>query len=436
VKKAEPIDLLDFVPALSPRWEKPKHLEKLAVVFERARKEPIRVFATTAPRHGKTELVKHAIVQRLLADPTTRIGYCSYSAKAAQKRSREMRKLYLRAGGKVDQKASSSGDWRTGHEDGGVWAAGVEGGWTGEGLDLIVIDDPIKGREFAESQLEREKLWEFYKDDLATRLEPGGSIVCVHTRWHTDDLGGRLLALEGYEHVHIPAIDSNGCALWPDRFPLEALRKIEKRIGPYSWSSLYMGRPFARGGRVFEGPRYIEGPLPPTLRIALGVDLAYSKRSHADWSVVVAIGVDDVSQTRYLLSILRVQEAAPEFAKKLKAILKANPGIDARWYWAGPELGIVDFIRDLDVDLDAVQAPADKFIRAQPVAAAWNDGKILVPRDAPWLDDLLLELASFTGVNDVHDDQVDALAAAFDSSAELGWVTSMRLGRQKGFFVG
>jgi predicted phage terminase large subunit-like protein len=150
----------------------------------------------------------------------------------------------------------------------------------------------------------------------------------------------------------------------------------------------------------------------------------------------VAIGVDDVSQTRYLLSILRVQEAAPEFAKKLKAILKANPGIDARWYWAGPELGIVDFIRDLDVDLDAVQAPADKFIRAQPVAAAWNDGKILVPRDAPWLDDLLLELASFTGVNDVHDDQVDALAAAFDSSAELGWVTSMRLGRQKGFFVG
>ena len=76
MKKAEPIDLLDFVPALSPRWEKPKHLEKLAVVFERARKEPIRVFATTAPRHGKTELVKHAIVQRLLADPTTRIGYC------------------------------------------------------------------------------------------------------------------------------------------------------------------------------------------------------------------------------------------------------------------------------------------------------------------------------------------------------------------------
>jgi predicted phage terminase large subunit-like protein len=434
----EPIPLLRFVPALSPRWTSPVHLAKLSGVFERAITEPVRVFGTTAPRHGKTELVKHGVVHRLLADPTARIGYCSYSAKAAQKRSREMRKLYQRAGGKVDQKASSVGDWRTGHEDGGVWAAGIEGGWTGEGLDLIVIDDPIKGREFAESQLEREKLWEFYKDDLATRLEPGGSIVCVHTRWHTDDLGGRLLALEGYEHVHIPAIDANGCALWPERFPLEALRRIEKRIGPYSWSSLYMGRPFARGGRVFEGPRYIEGIPPVNLRIALGVDLAYSKKSHADWSVVVALGVDDTTETRYVLSVLRVQEPAPSFAKKLKAIQAANPYVDARWYYGGGgELGVADFMQTLDgVELDAIAAPADKFIRAQPVAAAWNDGKILVPRDAPWLDDLLLELSSFTGVNDLHDDQVDALAAAFDSSAQPGWIAAMRLGRQKGFFVG
>ncbi len=424
--RAEPIELLAFIPALSPRWTAPRHLYQLSEAFEQTRKRPLRCFATTAPRHGKTELLKHAIVHRLLADPTTRIAFCSYNSKYAQKRSREIRKLYIRAGGKVDQKASSLGDWSTGHEDGGLWAAGIDGGWTGEGFDLIVVDDPIRGRQFAESALERERLWEFYKDDLATRVEPGGSIVVVHTRWHTDDLGGRLIAKENYEHIRIAAITPDGKALWPERFSLEDLRKIERRVGAYSWASLYMGQPFNKGGRVFGEAQYYE-TLPEDLRRAFGVDLAYSKKSHADWSVLVELAIDDVTEVTYVVDVLRRQVRAPEFTKLLRAVQEKHPGVDMRWYHGGGgELGIADFIGTLDVDLEALPASADKYIRAQPCAAAWNDGKILVPKKAEWLDDFLVELGGFTGVEDLNDDQVDALAAAYDSSKQANWIVAMR----------
>jgi predicted phage terminase large subunit-like protein len=435
VAQYEPLPLLDFIPALTPRWTRPEHLAPLAECFERARRGPVFVFGTTAPRFGKTELIKHGIVQRLLDDPTRRIAYGSYSARAAHKRSREIRKLYLRAGGKVDQRASSVADWRTGHDDGGLWAAGTEGGWTGEGFDLMVLDDPVKGRAQAESAVERETLWDFFRDDFETRIEPGGSILVIHTRWTIDDLGGRLisgLARDAYEHVRLPAIDDAGRALWPERWPLDVLRKIEKSKGAYAWESLYMGRPFARGGRLFNAPtqKQFYTVRPAKLRIALGVDLAYSKKTHADHSVIVILGIDDATGKTYVLDVQSFQIASPLFAARLKLVQERYRGVEARWYYAGAELGIADFIRTLEVDLDAVPASSDKFVRAQPVAAAWNDEKILIPREAPWLERFLRILAAFTGVDDLEDDEVDALAGAYDSSEQPNWVTAMQKWRE------
>jgi predicted phage terminase large subunit-like protein len=444
----EPLPLLDFIPALSPKWSRPVHLAPVLELFERARRAAVFAFATTPPRHAKTESIKHAIVQRLLDDPTTRIAYCSYSDRAARKRSREIRKLYVRAGGQVDPKASSVSDWRTGHADGGLWAAGVGGSWTGEGFDLIVVDDPVKGRKQAESATERETLWDFFKDDLETRLEPGGSVIVVHTRWTTDDLGGRLIAGHGinpYEHVHLPAlrevVNDNGepetVALWPERWPIESLRKIEKAKGPYTWESLYQGRPFAKGGRVFDLSEKLLAAqtvdiIPAKLRISLGCDLAYSQKTHADWSVLVIIGVDDVTQRIYVLDVIRMQVKAPVFGARLKLAQEAYPIADIRWYYAGAELGITQFLETVGVELDAVPASADKFIRAQPVAAAWSSGRIFIPRGATWLEDFLAELGAFTGVDDLSDDQVDAFAAAFDSSEQPGWITAMQKYRARG----
>ena len=437
----EPIPLLDFIPALSPRWQSPTHLAPVASLFERARAgEPVEAFATTPPQHGKTELIKHAIVQRLLDQPTTRIGYGSYSARRAHKISREIRRLYERAGGRVDRKAASVADWRTGYENGGVWAAGADGSWTGEGFELGVLDDPVKGRREAESALEREHLWQWFKDDFQPRIQPGGSTLAVHTRWHVDDLGGRLIDIEGWEHVRCPAIDDHGRALWAARYPLEELLKRKRRLGEYAWEALYMGRPFARGGRVFDTSTdavrdrtYDVRPVAPTrLRITIGVDLAYSKKTSADWSVIVILGIDDITERIYVLDVQRLQLPVPAFTERLRAVQADNRSATPRWYYAGAELGISDFINSLNVELQAVPAAADKFIRAQPVAAAWQAGRILVPRHAAWLEDFLRELGAFTGVADMHDDQVDAFAAAFDETTQDSWVVAMEKLRMAG----
>lgn len=445
----EPIPLLDFIPALSgvavrgPKLglKRPDHLAPIADAFERARRQArspghgLRVFATVPPRHGKTELVKHAIVHRLLDDPTLRIGLGGYSQRYAQKRSREIRALYLRAGGRVNAKASSVADWRTGVGDGGVWAGGVGGSWTGEGFDLGILDDPVQGRIQAESEVEREKLWEWHEHDFVTRIEPGGSEIVIHTRWHVDDLGGRLLATGDYEEICIPAINECGEALWPERFPIEVLRQIEKRDA-YRWASLYMGRPFARGGRIFGEPCFYDEPPQRPLRLAFGADLAYSKKTSRDWSVILVLGVDDVEEVCYVLDVLRVQARAPEFAKMIGPILSRAPGSEARWYYAGAELGIADFMNTLEgVAIEAIAATADKVQRSQAVASAWNDERRLVrvPRQAEWLREFLREVSAFTGVTDLHDDQIDALAAAYDSAAQPGWVTAYGNWAKRGY---
>ena len=436
-----PLPLLDFIPALEPRWMAPRHLAPIAEAIDRADQGPVSMFATTPPRHGKTLLLQFAMVRTLLANPACRIAYCSYAANYANKRSREVRKLYLRAGGRVEKGASLVADWRTGVDEGGFWAAGVGGAFTGEGFDRIFCDDPIKGRAIAESGVERERLWEFFNDDLETRLAPGGSIFVVHTRWTTDDLGGRITSghtspVTGqlYEHIRLPAIRDDGTALWPEMFGVEALRRIEKSKGAYTWASLYMGTPFPRGGRVFGDVHFYGGEndpqLPAKLRIAIGIDLAYSAKTSSDYSTLIVLGIDDhVDPPKaYVLHVLREQEKAPIFAARVAVVQEGHPGVPATWYYAGVEKGIIDFVGDMGVDIDARVAAADKFIRSQPVAAAWNAGNVLVPRQsyaAPWVDDFVAELASFTGVKDRHDDQVDALAAAFDSGEQPNWVDAM-----------
>lgn len=432
-----PRPLLDFVPALSPKWERPRHMAPLAAAFERAEREPVLVFATAPPRHGKTELLKHGIVWRLLAQPTCRIAYGSYSSRYAEKRSREIRKLYERARGHVARDANRVADWRTGVGDGGLWATGVGGSWTGEGFDLLVIDDPIKGRAQAESAREQEKLWDWFNDDAETRLEPGGSILVMHTRWTTQDLGGRLLARGDYEHIHLPAINARGEALWPGRFPVEVLRSVERKRGPYAWASLYQGSPFVKGGRVFHDVQFWGGAddevreLPEDLRVTIGIDLAYSKKSHADYSTAVVLGFDDDTGDElprsFVLDVVRVQEEAPAFIARVQKLQHQWDGADLTWYYAGTEKGLIDVMQALGLEIDARPATTDKHTRAQPVAAAWNAKRILLPRaGADWLDDLATELASFTGVDDLHDDQVDALAAAWDAGQEPGWQSAMK----------
>jgi predicted phage terminase large subunit-like protein len=297
------------------------------------------------------------------------------------------------------------------------------GTWTGHGVDIAIVDDPFKNRLEAESATYRNRVWDQFNDAICTRIEPGGSLIVNMTRWHPDDLVGRLLGEEPdkWELMRAPAINDLGAALWPERWPLHLLQARRERVGEYTWASLYQGQPRPRGGALFGEP-HTYSQLPTGFSFiaeAMGLDFAYSKKTASDWSALAHFGIVDGKV--YVLDVIRRQLKSPEFKALVHATWETRGKPDLRWYGYGPELGIADFMRQdpYSVPLQIKQAPGDHFIRAQPFAAAWNAGEVLVPEDAPWLDDYLAELCSFTGVNDDHDDQVDASGAAFDQLSHL-----------------
>ena len=413
-------NLGDFIPEVSPKLARPNHLGPLMELLRRMRHEAVFAVCSTPPRHAKTETILHDIALELADDPTIQICYAGYAQRFAENKSRKARQIARRAGVPISKESSSRSNWRTGHEDGGLWATSIGGPITGEGFHRVFIDDPVKSRAIAESAVYREAAWEWFNDDVFTRIEPGGSCLVNMTRWHPDDLGGRLIA-QGWEHIRLPAIDDNGVALWPERWSVEHLEKVRKQVGPYTWESLYQGQPRARGGRVF-GDVHFYTALPEGYRVTVGVDFAYSAKTHADYSVAVVMA--HKGDFHFVIEVVRMQARAEEFGRTLSNLSKKYPGARFHAYTSTTEVGITGLLHSLGgVPIHGEVAGADKFVRAQPVAAAWNQGHILLPatpadETAPlWLDPYVSELCEFTGVKDRNDDQVDATASAFDSGA-------------------
>jgi cell division topological specificity factor MinE len=327
-------------------------------------------------------------------------------------------------------------EWLTQY-GGGLYATSVGGGLTGKGIDgVAVVDDPIKNREEAESPRIREKIASWFGDVVMTRLERNASVIVIMTRWHPGDLIGELSGTGDWETINIPALrtDADGVErallpAYPDgapAYPVARLHELRRQLGDYSFASLYQGMPRPRGGTVFgEATTCALADVPSQGRDFIGVDLAYTARTHADWSTAVVLRTqrykDDEGARRtrcWVVDVLRRQERASDFVRRLQHLERAHPGAPMVWHGSTTERGGADAIRELGLpQLRPMLATGDKFVRSQPVAAAWNAGDVWVPRDAPWSTAFLDEVQSFTGVGDRTDDQVDALASAFSSVA-------------------
>ena len=213
------------------------------------------------PRHGKSELVTVRYATHFLeCHPDKNVIIGAYNQTLANKFSRKARAIAgLRL--KFNDTRTAVEEWET--EKGGIFrSVGVGSGVTGQGGNLIIIDDPVKNREEAESQVYRDKVWDWYTDDLYTRAEPNAPIILIMTRWHKDDLAGRILASEdgkNWEVVCLPAEAEPGDplgrtlgeALCPDRYDLTRLRRIKSVLGR-SYSALYQQRPVPREGGMFK----------------------------------------------------------------------------------------------------------------------------------------------------------------------------------------
>jgi predicted phage terminase large subunit-like protein len=446
---SENLSVLDFVPRLSPELEAPRWLGKYADALElgaafaandnqlAARQAissapgsdgPLRLVLAAPPQHGKTELTLHALIWVALKYPKLRHAYVTYSKERAEYVSRKFELLAEQAG-LLPQGNLADVRLKGGTE---IRFTSVGGALTGFTVDgLLVIDDPFKDRPAAESSRLRKRVQEWFADVARSRRAPRTAIIVMATRWHPDDLSGWLVTKKSYRYVNFKAIaegphndngvvldDPNGRkvgeSLWSYK-PPEFFE--EERKDAYTWASLYQGEPRPRGGKVFGVPgQYRELPK-KGYRGAFGLDLAYSEKTHADFSICVEGWVDDEGRI-YIVHVDRKQVDAPSFALTLKANKTRRPGWKMRWYAAGTEKGAADFLKRQGIPLIVKPPKGDKFVRSIETAAEWNAGMILVPdtadMDAPWLPAFLDVIMNFTGVNDLNDDDVDAMTACRD----------------------
>lgn len=438
---------------MSPNYEKPKHLRKLVETISRMQFEPVYAWCSVPPRFSKTETILHSVVHRLMQDPTAEIAYCTYEANLAYSKSRKMRELAEKVGIKLKRGASGVQEWWT--EAGGrVIATGIGGPITGKGCSWLIIDDALKNREEAESPVIRQKHWDWLTSTAMTRVEPGGSILINATRWHDDDLIGRVQQeFPDWIGIHMPAVIEDISletvwdeenqrevieqvvkerSLWPSRWSMDELKKKRRLVGEFDWASLYQGQPRPKGGRMFgSATRYHDDDVLTALdrpyKIIIGADPAATEKTSSDYSVAVVMAVSGEFNTLDfrgdILEVYRKQVQIPEFVARLR---------DLAVKWGAPIAveavagfkAVPQMLRNLDKRLRVIEAPAlgDKFTRALPVSAAWNDpegGRIRVPQQADWLNDFLNEVEKFTGVKDAKDDQVDALAHAYNAAQML-----------------
>lgn len=420
--------LQEAIPAITPKWQPPRHLKRLTDLFERiARGERVRALVSVPPQHGKTETALHGLAWLLRKRPELRNAYASYAASLAFDKSRLTRDYAIAAGVQLRADANKVSNWVT-TAGGGLLATGVGGPLTGSPVDgVLLVDDPHKNRAEAESAIIREGIKAWWGSTAMTRVHPQASVIAIHTRWHPDDLIGWLTDAQGdsWEIIELRAIADGtdpldprevGEALWPEARPLWFLEERRRDLGEYDWASLYDQRPRPKGGAVFNDVRFYT-ELPRTYRVAIGVDFAYTEKTSSDYSVAVVMA--ESGGVYYVLEVVRLQVDAPTFADRLKALRDTYAGARIFGYVAGTEKGSADFIKKREgVPLEIKNASADKFVRAQPVAASWKRGAVLLPASSPeWVNPFVSEVKVFTGVKDKRDDQVDALAAAHDALA-------------------
>lgn len=422
-------DLLAFTARTFPRYRPAPHHHLIAerlMAVERG--EIDRLIITMPPRHGKTQLASIQFPAWFLGrNPDKRVIGASYAALLAYRISRQARNLLqLRAWpfpvGLADDLANIQ-SWDIGHHRGGYLAAGVGGPITGSGAHLLIIDDPIKNQEEADSATYRDNVWDWYTSTAYTRLEEGGAIILIQTRWHHDDLAGRLLAEakaggDRWEVLHLPAVADDGAALWPEKYDRAALDRIKAAVGSRVFNALYQGRPSNDESALLrrEWWRFYGGPtgrdLPGSFDHALqSWDMTFKGDVHNDFvagQVWARRGADC-----YLLARDKRRLDFPGTLAAIRAMTGRYPWVATKLVEDtanGPAV-IATLEREIG-GLVAVRPEGGKVARVNAVAGLVEAGNVWLPHPsiAPWVEDFVEECAAFpTGA---HDDDVDAMSQA------------------------
>ncbi|MCB0703000.1 MAG: phage terminase large subunit [Candidatus Kapaibacterium sp.] len=419
----------------SDNWLSPVHIDfiehKLLQLYSGKKNKLI---INMPPRHGKSQLVTKIFpLWWLLNRPNDRIILSAYNSTLAEYFGREildMFKSISRTYGLDLNNAQKSKSEFVTNKNGSISAVGVGGSLTGKGANLIIVDDPIKNDSEANSPDARDKIYEWFNATLLTRLEPNGAIILVMTRWHEDDLAGRLLKQKKWDRIVLPAVAEKndtlgrkvGEPLWGDRYSKSSLLDIKDSIGSYWFSSLYQQSPAPSGGGIFKRSdfKYFElfsGHIKSrdfTIELSdldtfFACDLAISTNEKADFTVI-SVFVKDKDKNLIILDLVREKILPSRHIELIRELYeKYKPmqiGIETVQYQAS----LFHNLSNLGLPVTKLVPKKDKVSRALPLAAKIEAGKVYFNKSINCLAEIENELLNFP--NAKHDDIVDTLSYA------------------------
>jgi predicted phage terminase large subunit-like protein len=464
-----------FVNLIYPDWQLADFQLELIDALDALEKDKLGVnnlLITMPPRHAKSTFGTVLFPSYFMArNPHRYIMSCSYNSQLATDFGRQVRSVVEnKTVGQafpdftLSTESRAADVWRT--EVGGAYfAVGVGGTTSGRPANLLLVDDPIKSREDAESMTQRNKTWNYYTSALATRLQPEQNgappkQIIILTRWHPDDLAGRLMASDDWKegrwkHINFPAIKTvpgkkisrrllpeddprylNAqdyrlvnpsqrdvrtdveTPLWPERFPLEDLKR-RQRLNPREFASLYQQQPYIEGGNLIKTEWWQKYPddLKPEhfVSLVITVDTAFKKTETADYSVAVIAGLDRNGDI-YLVDVVRGKYDFPELKQRLIRLNNQWRGKGLRAIYiedkASGQSLLQELKRESGMSVIPYKVVHDKVARVNAILPIIEGGRVFIPTAAPWLDEFVDEAVSFPNGN--HDDQVDAATMAID----------------------
>lgn len=425
------------------RYDPQKHHRVIAAALQEVEKGNwLRLIITMPPRAGKSELAVKKFIPWLIGrDPYRSVILASYNDIFAEDAGRSCRNtirlpVFKQIFPNCDLRKGSAASDRLETMEGGIAAfVGVGGSTTGRGADFLIIDDPIKDREQANSRIEREKQWDWFNDVAMTRLSDfAARVVIIMTRWHEDDIVGRLtdpkndkysekeaakwkiLALPALAEENDPMGRKKGEALWPNKFPASMMESI-RNANPRGFSALYQCRPTPEDGEFFRRDHFITykpDELPKNLRFYCASDLAVSTEEYGNKSVLLPVGVDENDTIWILPDLFWNRVDSSDVVEAMLLMMQRRRPV----FWFGEKgqiaKSIGPFLRKrmqeerIYCSIVEVAPVKDKMQRAQSFQARMAMGKVRWPGFAPWYADALDEMLKFPQTK--RDDLVDACA--------------------------
>lgn len=405
------------------------------------------------PQHGKSVQIIDFIAWLAGQNPDLKTIYASFSERLGVRANLTLQRIYGTSKYKavfpntsinLKNAVTVSGQKLRNREileyidgDGFFRNTTVRGSITGEGLDLGVVDDPIKGREEANSQTTRDKTWEWLLDDFMTRFSEDAGLLGVMTRWHIDDPFGRLIDAMGpkLSVKRYPAIAEHdephrkeGEALFEGHKSLEFLSERKKLMFAPNFEALYQQNPVVLGGGMFKDSwwKYYTC-LPDLTHRTIYADTAQKTKEQNDYTVFECWGKSKDGKA-VLIDLMRGKWEAPElltharaFWAKHKALTSKNTGT-LRAFKVEDKVsgtGLIQTLKREGIPMIPIPRSTDKVSRAMDAAPMVESGNVLLPRDAPWLSDLLAEAAAFP--NGKNDDMIDPM---MDAIADMTKITA------------